>query len=970
LIETVENKLLSLLPEKERLKHERIKQKATLSDILEAEKEVSQWQSQVLEREKLLKKNEGKDKAPTRKAHPNEIILETGSNSKKKALPPVRGSKTATSAVVSDEMKENQNPSQRSTLVTETKPTYNESIIAELLKSIQVREDQRMRMRSYTDDITAASKRSKSFVQDMQKQLVKHKVDEMSIIQRSITAERERLKGNESYRAGENDKAYDFYSTSIALDANLSITYANRAMVSIRMQRLEEAEDDCERSLVLDSSYVKAWSRRGMIRYKKGRYIEAAYDFAEAIYRDRDNQELLALYEKAREKALEVVGKSLDLQTIMDELHCSSSASTTSSPESTARSTSRAPANGTEGWHDVAQVASWKDLSLMSSAAVESSSGTCEITSAPDAHDNQEPTGEYTRVIIQEEDDEDDVEVAGESNEAFTRVQITEDDDDDEVVEAPEESSRVNITEEDEEEEATPPTLTPAAPVVEAQTESAAVLWKNRGNGFLSQGKAVEAVEAYTKSLDLDPSLIASRSNRVVAYITLQRYQDAIHDAKIILESDPRHIKARYRRAQALHLHASSNLDRFDERYAQHLTQAIDDLRQLLAIEAENQEAKSLINELEQHLLKLAMAWKDQGNDAMKQSQYAVAIDCYSKAIDIDPKNLLFYNNRAQAYLKTNRFVDAEHDASHVIHHSSTASASSDDNDKDGQLKKALFRRALARRGQGDVMVNGKSSLEQAADDLKRLITLEASNKTAELEYDRTMQMIRERSKNVSSKQTTAAKPPPSSAASGSSASASIDLKPLSTRRRDPSAVPITTDAPTSSSTSTSPAKLSPASPAAATTATSSASTRSPAAATKSSTTSTAGQLKDPAMPSEAPKTEYEFERIWRSLRHRPDLFIKYLECFKASTFKKIFKASISADLLSSILSTIDIYADSRSSLTYKLLHSLSQIASFDMTIALLPADDMVYVRSIFTKLSATDQADQAAALEGRYLTI
>lgn len=86
--------------------------------------------------------------------------------------------------------------------------------------------------------------------------------------------ERERAKGNEFYRAGENDKAYDCYSISIALDPRNAITFANRAMTCIRLEKFESAEDDCSRALIIDPTYIKAWSRRGMTRFKRGKYLE------------------------------------------------------------------------------------------------------------------------------------------------------------------------------------------------------------------------------------------------------------------------------------------------------------------------------------------------------------------------------------------------------------------------------------------------------------------------------------------------------------------------------------------------------------------------------------------------------------------------------------------------------------------------------------------------------------------------
>jgi tetratricopeptide (TPR) repeat protein len=83
---------------------------------------------------------------------------------------------------------------------------------------------------------------------------------------------REKQKGNESFRSGENDEAYSYYSRSLALDDSVAAVYSNRALVCLRTGKLETAEDDCSRALFLDPSFTKARSRRGIARLKSGKY--------------------------------------------------------------------------------------------------------------------------------------------------------------------------------------------------------------------------------------------------------------------------------------------------------------------------------------------------------------------------------------------------------------------------------------------------------------------------------------------------------------------------------------------------------------------------------------------------------------------------------------------------------------------------------------------------------------------------
>ena len=46
-----------------------------------------------------------------------------------------------------------------------------------------------------------------------------------------------------------------------------------------------------------------------------------------------------------------------------------------------------------------------------------------------------------------------------------------------------------------------------------------------------------------------------------------------------------------------------------------------------------------------------AMEWKSQGNAALKKKDFVKAVECYSKAIEMEPSNHTFYSNRSAAYV-------------------------------------------------------------------------------------------------------------------------------------------------------------------------------------------------------------------------------------------------------------------------------------------------------------------------------
>uniref|UniRef100_W5MX39 Small glutamine-rich tetratricopeptide repeat-containing protein beta n=1 Tax=Lepisosteus oculatus TaxID=7918 RepID=W5MX39_LEPOC len=58
---------------------------------------------------------------------------------------------------------------------------------------------------------------------------------------------------------------------------------------------------------------------------------------------------------------------------------------------------------------------------------------------------------------------------------------------------------------------------------------------------------------------------------------------------------------------------------------------------------------------------------KNEGNNHMKEENYSSAIECYTKAIDLDLNNAVYYCNRAAAHSKLGNFVEATNDCERAI---------------------------------------------------------------------------------------------------------------------------------------------------------------------------------------------------------------------------------------------------------------------------------------------------------------
>lgn len=83
---------------------------------------------------------------------------------------------------------------------------------------------------------------------------------------------------------------------------------------------------------------------------------------------------------------------------------------------------------------------------------------------------------------------------------------------------------------------------------------------KARGNGLLKDGKFCDAVEAYTKAIELNPAIAAFWSNRSHANLKAGQLDEALRDAEEAVVLHPSWAKGHHRKAKAL-----QELGRFEE---------------------------------------------------------------------------------------------------------------------------------------------------------------------------------------------------------------------------------------------------------------------------------------------------------------------------------------------------------------------------------------------------------------------
>uniref|UniRef100_A0A4W4FLZ7 DnaJ homolog subfamily C member 7 n=1 Tax=Electrophorus electricus TaxID=8005 RepID=A0A4W4FLZ7_ELEEL len=85
--------------------------------------------------------------------------------------------------------------------------------------------------------------------------------------------------GNQAFKEGGFEEAYELYSDALTIDPNNIKTnaklYCNRATVGSKLKKLEQAIEDCTKAIKLDESYIKAYLRRATcLHFKRKDYYK------------------------------------------------------------------------------------------------------------------------------------------------------------------------------------------------------------------------------------------------------------------------------------------------------------------------------------------------------------------------------------------------------------------------------------------------------------------------------------------------------------------------------------------------------------------------------------------------------------------------------------------------------------------------------------------------------------------------
>merc|ERR1712217_542657 len=100
---------------------------------------------------------------------------------------------------------------------------------------------------------------------------------------RKHMADTEKEKGNEAFYAKDYEEAEAYYSRSLNFCTDDCSTWANRALVRLKLEKLEAALEDCEESLRLNPRYMKALHRKGKALHELRQYEDAVHCFQAAL---------------------------------------------------------------------------------------------------------------------------------------------------------------------------------------------------------------------------------------------------------------------------------------------------------------------------------------------------------------------------------------------------------------------------------------------------------------------------------------------------------------------------------------------------------------------------------------------------------------------------------------------------------------------------------------------------------------
>jgi len=109
-----------------------------------------------------------------------------------------------------------------------------------------------------------------------------------SFFKKAKSLQKSKIAGNDAFKAGKYQEAYDLYTESLAIDPDNkhinAALYFNRATTCSKLNKLDDCIRDCTKAIELDNGYIKAYARRAKSYMDKEDYESAVIDY-EKVYK-------------------------------------------------------------------------------------------------------------------------------------------------------------------------------------------------------------------------------------------------------------------------------------------------------------------------------------------------------------------------------------------------------------------------------------------------------------------------------------------------------------------------------------------------------------------------------------------------------------------------------------------------------------------------------------------------------------
>ncbi|KAG2236146.1 hypothetical protein BDF21DRAFT_459475 [Thamnidium elegans] len=341
---------------------------------------------------------------------------------------------------------------------------------------------------------------------------------------------------------------------------------------------------------------------------------------------------------------------------------------------------------------------------------------------------------------------------------------------------------------------------------------------------------------------------------------------------------------------------------------------------------------KSATKTITQTRTEKAEAEKAKGNEYFGKKDFEKAIAYYGKAIDLDPTVSVYFVNRAMAYLKINRFLEAEKDCTRGI-----------------QLQpknvKALWRRGIALRELGRI--------NEARRDFETGLSIEPNNKSLldELKKLPTSKSTEKPKANIKPLVEQKRRLPIHVVDEAYSESKSITeptiSNPIKVQEIEKKSVvtppPLIQKEPTPKATVAAPvATPKP----------------TPVAITPKPTPVATTPKPAPVIKFNCPRTNFEFERDWKTYKGRgDDVLYQYFQCIPPSSYTTLFKSSLESDQFEKMIDILEskYVKEKTSQQVFNVLESLSQVKRIDMLIMFLNKKHQQAIQTLFNAIKDSD---------------